>query len=352
MPANPARPNEIALVTATDNGYAMPLAVTIRTLLDTLGPDQRVRLYVMDGGIADESKSKLLKSWNDPRIVVEWRRPDVSRVSDLLLANHVNIVTYFRLITAEVLPANLDRVIYIDPDMLIRRDIADLWNEPQGNDAVLAVPCIGAPYIDARVMMPNFDKALPYLAGITPVPNYEELGLSNRGHYFNAGLQVMDLAHWRRADLGEQMIRCMREQREKVHWCDQYALNIIMAGRWRALDYRWNQEAHVYEYPNWQSSPIDAAAFERLQHEPWIVHFTSPTKPWQYFCSHPWSNVFRATLKRTEWRNFSPQRPADFWQKWWDFHSQPLRQRWQPLRQGWKSRVRAVKQIVRGRRAA
>ena len=155
----PVRSNsDIVLVSAADDGYAMPLAVTIRSALDSLGRDRQVQLYILDGGLSEESRTRLLRSWNDPRLAVEWVRPDLNQVGDLFINGHVNVVTYLRLLMPIVLPEHVKRVIYVDADMLIRRDLGALWDEPQGDHAVLAVTDIAAPRLDAPNHLPSFER--------------------------------------------------------------------------------------------------------------------------------------------------------------------------------------------------
>jgi lipopolysaccharide biosynthesis glycosyltransferase len=346
LTSRPDSNREIVVVSATDDGYAMPLAVTVRSALDQLGADLRMRLYVLDGGLSDQSKDMLLRSWNDPRITVEWIRPDMQLVRDLKISEHVNVVTYLRLLMPLVLPAHVSRVIFMDADLLVRRNLGELWAEPQGSHAVLAVQDVAAPRYDAATL-PTFDRCGKYLCAHTPIANYRELGLAPDGEYFNGGLLVADLDHWRRERYAEKMLACLRDHREHVLWWDQYALNVVMAGRWRALDPRWNQGAHVYAYPNWESSPLDQETFVQLQKAPWIVHFCSPSKPWQYFCRHPFTSDFRKCLKRTQWKQWQPERPDPFVLRWCQFH-------YQPLRNAWKTQVRALKRAVRrsGKRAA
>jgi lipopolysaccharide biosynthesis glycosyltransferase len=244
-----------------------------------------------------------------------------------------------------LLPPSVSRVIYLDADMLIRRDLGDLWEEEQGNHAALAVPDVAAPCLDAPAHLPTFHRCQRYLAAHTPIVNYRELGLPPDAPYFNGGMLVVDLDQWRRERYGQQMLDCLREHRRHVLWWDQYALNVVLAGRWRALDYRWNQGAHLFVYPTWRESPLDRPTFARLRVSPWIVHFCSPSKPWQYFCPHPFARDFLACLDQTDWKGWRPARPEEFWSKWWDFHYRPLRSRW-------KSNVRAIKQAIRERRRA
>jgi lipopolysaccharide biosynthesis glycosyltransferase len=335
--------NDIVLVTASDNGYAMPLAVTIRSALNHLSKNRRLRLFVMDGGLTDDSRARLLRSWTDPRLSVEWIRPNMDLVGDLLVSHQVTVVTYLRLLMAELLPGDVTRAIYIDADMLVRRELGALWDEPQDGHAALAVPEIAAPYIDAPTAMPNFEQCRAHLCAYIPIMNYRELGLAPDAQYFNGGLLVADLAQWRSKNLGEQMLDCLRKYREHVLWWDQYALNVALAGNWRPLDYRWNQGTHVYAYPSWRESPVDRETLATLRKSPWIVHFCSPSKPWHYFNRHPFRREFFHCLRQTEWRDWRPSPPENLFKEWWDFHYEPFRSKW-------KLRVRSLKQTIRGQR--
>ncbi len=344
---SPERSRDIVLVSGADDGYAMPLAVTIRSALDCLAADRRMKLFVIDGGLTDGSKSRLLASWNDLRLTVEWLRADVDLFRDLPVDTHITTATYLRLLMPRLLPQDVERVIYLDSDLLVRRDLADLWDEPQGGHAVLAVQDVAAPCLDAAACLPNYDRCRNHLAAFTPVPNFRELGLPPDALYFNGGLLVVDLAQWRRERSAERLLQCLDEHREHVLWCDQYALNVVFAGKWRALDRRWNQGAHIFVYPTWWESPFDRETFRLLRAKPWIVHFCSPTKPWHYFCRHPFKRRFRKCVRRTAWKDWRPESPQDYFRQWRDCH-------YWPLRQEWKSRTRAFKQAIgyKRRRAA
>jgi len=341
----PATSAELTVVAAADEGYAVPLAVTIRSALDRLAPNRTMRLMVLDGGLVDDSKVRLLQSWRDPRLTVEWLRPNVEAVGDLPVSHHISSAAYLRLQMPELLPADVTRAIYLDSDMLVERDLGALWDEPQGGHAALVVQDYAAPYLDAAMAAPNFARCQRHLAAAMPVANFRELGLPADGQYFNSGLLVIDLAHWRRDGISEQVLDCLRRHRQHVLWWDQYALNVVLAGKWRALDRRWNQGAHIYSYPDWTESPFDCEEFARLRTDPWIVHFCSPTKPWHYFCRHPHTRAFYRCLDQTAWRGWRPARPERFAKAWWDFYYKPLRLRM-------KTRLREARESLRAKRRA
>src|SRR5262245_6067888 len=110
---NDSQPNadSLAVVTAADDAYALPLAVTIRSAIDRLPAAQALTLYVFDGGLSSLSKQRLLASWNAANVAVHWLKPPLDAVSHLKTESHLNHVTYLRLFMPVMLPADLDRVI-------------------------------------------------------------------------------------------------------------------------------------------------------------------------------------------------------------------------------------------------
>ena len=320
----------------------MPMAATIRSALHCLAPERRIKLYVFDGGLAENTKARLLWSWIDPRLTVEWIRPNIELIRDLPVSEHITVVSYVRLLMPALLPPSVTRIIYLDADMLVRRDLAELWDETPHTHALFAVQEYAAPYFDSSAALDRFGQCHKYLAAIHPVANFRELGLPGQGKYFNGGLLVINLAEWRRKRYAEEVLGCLRKHRQHVLWWDQYALNVVFAGKWGELDRRWNQGAHLYAYPTWRESPFDQQTFHALRTDPWIVHFCSPSKPWHYFCHHPLAAEWRGCLRQTDWRNWKPEKPADYLSKLWEYY-------YQPLRSEWKRRVKGVKQSVRSR---
>jgi len=338
----PGRDQPITLVAAADEGYALPLAVSIRSAIDRLGPGARVQVFVIDGGITPASRKRLTDSWRDERCTVEWRTLETPRLAEFAISDHVTRTTYARLLLDEMLPSDLGRAIYIDADVLVRRDLGLLWNEPFGGATALAVTDVAAPRIDAEIGLSNFSRCGPLLAAARPVANYRELGLAADAPYLNAGLLVIDLDRWRREQIGPRCLDALRRHREHVLWWDQYALNVVLAGQWRPLDPRWNQGAAVYNYPSWDASPFDQATFDAVRNDPWIVHFCSPRKPWHLFCDHPRSPEFVAAVGRTAWTGWRPT-PRETWlADWWQHRGEPVRDRIRSQVRAWRQTVKRV----------
>jgi lipopolysaccharide biosynthesis glycosyltransferase len=299
--------NNISVALASDDAYAMSMAVTVRSLLSAMKSDRQIDLYILDVGISDDSRNKLKTSCLDPRLTVHWLKPEIDQFDNLPVMNHLNRSAYARLLTQDLLPSTLDKVIYLDSDLLVLEDISVLWDDCVLRDnACLAVQDIGAPWIDSEKVLNNLESSRNYLAAVRPIGNYQELGLPPDAPYFNSGVMVINLAFWREFNVAGRVIECLKSHSEHVLWLDQYALNVVLHGRWQQLDLRWNQGSQIFVYPCWQDSPLNQEDFYSLKYKPYIVHFTSVNKPWQIDNRHPYRKIFFRTLDRTAWAGWRP----------------------------------------------
>ncbi len=303
----------INVVCAADDAYAIPLAVTLRSMCDQLNADSQIQLFVLDGGISEKNWIGLRETLANEPLELNVIKPDKSLVKDLKVSHHISHTAYFRLLAAELLPDTIDRAIYLDSDLLIKDDIGHLWSLPLNDAFCLAAVDIACPYIDARLGSGNFRLSSPYLATCCPIRNYRQLGIDGSLEYFNSGVMVINLDRWREENVAERLLRCLHDNRKHV-WCwDQYALNSVFAGQWEQFSPRWNQGAHTFEYPSAAYAPIDPARWTEMKENPAIVHFTTEFKPWHPHSDHPRSELFFDGLAGTAWNTWTPSKPQFSW---------------------------------------
>jgi lipopolysaccharide biosynthesis glycosyltransferase len=96
-------------------------------------------------------------------------------------------------------------------------------------------------------------------------------------------------------------MRVLGEHREHVTYWDQYALNVVLSGRWRPLDPRWNQNAYVFRVPQWLETKFCRVECPSYADDPWIVHYNW-LKPWQAECQHPFADEFLVHLAGSPWQ--------------------------------------------------
>lgn len=306
---------------AADDNYVKPLAVTLHSAASSLKPGSRLHVILMDGGISESSWTGLRETLLDLPVAVHVLRPNRKEISDLTTSHHITHTAYFRLLAARLLPESIDKVIYLDSDVLVKRDLTELWSLDVGDHYCLAAVDIACPFVDAYQAQSahrRYKKAIPHLAAISPIPNWRQLELDGSADYFNSGVMVLNLARWRAESIDQKLLACLRDNESHV-WCwDQYALNVVFAGQWGKLPAHWNQGAHVFEYPDESHSPIDGSEFVQMRDQPSLIHFTTEFKPWRFEPFHPLREQFFEQLDQTAWAGWRPEKPDFNLKRWWD----------------------------------
>lgn len=306
----PISSEPISIVTACDENYVRAAAVALVSAAASVGSRRKLDLYVLDGGVSDGSKAKLERSCAQFGRAVRWLTSDLRAIRDLPVSQHVSHSTYLRIFLAEVLPASVSRAIYLDADLVVTRDLSELWATPLEDAYCGAVQDAFLPVLDPAVA---FDHPLQCQVAPNqdprPIANYRELDLSGEMPYFNAGIMLVNVARWRRERVAARALDCLRANAQHVRYWDQYALNVLFAGQWSKVDARWNQSSDVFQLPSWQRSHYSLAEFWQVRRDPWIVHFNNLPKPWDANCVHPFRGLFFQYLKETAWADQRQELP-------------------------------------------
>lgn len=171
------------------------------------------------------------------------------------MAGSFTIGTLFRLKIPEVMPETIDRVIYLDCDLIVHLNVSELWNLDMDTYALAA--CI--------------DEAVESDKGFGSYPLMKKIKETEGRHYFNAGVMVMNLKRIRA--MGDFFQTCIGFLREypKVKFSDQDALNYLLGDQVLYLDKRYNtfslqlsdvtrdnMDAGIYHFPgdsaNWEAN--------------------------------------------------------------------------------------------------
>jgi lipopolysaccharide biosynthesis glycosyltransferase len=273
-----------------DEGYRMPLAVMLASVASSLDERYHAVAHVLELGMSDETKSMVERSVPADRMTVRW----ISVLGDqmawfqrgLRSYDHFSVASLFRLLLPRLLPPSLDKVIYLDCDMVIRRDLGELWDLDLGNAYLLAVP----------EQLP----AASHVSSPHAIPHFCEIGLEANARYFNAGVMLVNLCKWRAELFTERALSYLKELGHVSRWQDQDALNAVAGGGWAALDPRWNVTLHAY--PAIPSSGRN----QDLPEGAFIVHFTTGLKPWHPGYALGYGDLFFAHLDETAWANWRP----------------------------------------------
>ena len=282
------------------------MTAMLRSAQDNLSGNHFLQVVVLDAGIHANTWTMIERSFRGESIKLHRVVPETLEIDGLPSAQDGSLAPYYRLFAGLLTPEHINKIIYLDSDLIVRSDLTELWHQPLDQYYCLAAQDIACPYVDASIAKVNYTKAKPYITDTKPIRNWEALGLDPTAHYFNSGVMVINLKLWRDTCVHEKLLRCLRQNQSFVRYWDQYALNVVFSGKWKELPIHWNQRSAAYDYPNVDTAPIQASAFLRLRNDPAIVHFTSAPKPWRLLGKHPYRDLFFHWLDRTAFIGWRP----------------------------------------------
>jgi lipopolysaccharide biosynthesis glycosyltransferase len=280
---------EINVVCCGDEKYAMAMATMLYSASANLSRYYRMRVFVIDGGISHASRQRFEeKIATLANVELEWVKIDLAQLTDLPTAGHLLSSVYLRLLMGDVLPPELDRVIYLDVDLLVEGDLSELWREEFGQATVLAVR--------------NYSRSI--MRSYLPLPGVDP-SLRRRERYFNSGVMVVNFKRWREERIGHATLEYIRENRSAIQYGDQDGLNAVLFQKWEELDISWNAQVDKLLNPQQlgQGEMYDEIRQRReeLLHHPRIQHFTGGKKPWHAGRFKPVRRAFLRYLHECQW---------------------------------------------------
>jgi lipopolysaccharide biosynthesis glycosyltransferase len=284
--------SRIVVACAADEAFAMPLAVLVRSILDYLPQSRRFAMHIVDMGISPETKARLARSWPADQHDLHWLAVDPKALSHLPVWGRMNIATYQRLLMGQVLPTETNRVIWLDCDAMVLADLDCLWATP----------------LEGKTIAAAQDLVVPYFSSRFGVERFRELGLPPDSPHFNAGVMLVDLDAWRSAGVAEQAFEYLSRHAQEVWFWDQEALNVVLAGKWKLVDPRWNQIASVAGRWFFRPEHLNDEMYQKTVDSPWLIHWAGTIKPWKFRSRRPAHLKWYELLDRTDWRGWRAPR--------------------------------------------
>ena len=178
---------------------------------------------------------------------------------------------FYRITAAEFLSETLDKLIYMDADMLCLKPLDELF----------------------RLSLENFLLAAVADKGEWIPLHRKELALHENYCYFNTGLLCLNLDFWRREKIYEQVIQILSHG--KYPFVDQDAMNIAVDRNGYAVQYISDRYNHFFR--------VDGKEIP-LTEEVVIEHFAGQIKPWHAWCESPAKKVYESYQKNSPWHDF------------------------------------------------
>ncbi len=236
--------------------------------------------YLCGGDLTDRDRAKLTELVEGGGGRISFLRVDAIRVEGLRTRSFLPASHWYRIFLPELLP-DLERLIYLDADLIARRPLSELWSTDLDDNHVAAVTNVFQRHEMIRAA---------------------DLGLPGLDAYFNSGVMLMDLERLRQDDLASAVLTYARANHDRLAWPEQDALNVVIGSSRVPLHPRWNCMNSVLNFP-WSVDTFGRATVAEAERDPAIRHFEGPgaNKPWHYLCDVPMRDLYFEHRRETPW---------------------------------------------------
>lgn len=273
----------IALI--TDENYVYPTGTTMASVLNS-NPDENFTFYIVTKHLSDEHVA-VLESFVAPycsnaNLKIITLGDDILTDFPIRLGDHVTSAAYYRVYLQRALPETLDKVLYLDGDMLCVDSIQPLYSmDFDGFSCVVTH--------DER----NDEKE-----------NFIRLKYPSANGYFCSGVMLINLDWWRKNNVMQKCLDFIAAEPEACLWHDQDALNHVLNGTVLWADFRYNfMQGYFFDKKAFVMDPKFYADIDRARLNPCLLHFSSAYKPWHVECNHPLKKQYRQFFKKTTGMN-------------------------------------------------
>ena len=276
--------SRIHIAFCLDNKYVMPCGITIISILEN-NKDIEITFHIIGVGLTDISKKELdftIKEYTNASLIHYKLDEETLQSYNLNICNTelYSIAVYARFFVADLLPKDIDKLLYLDCDMMVAKNLRPLWNIDITEYAIAGVPDPYCMYSTDMCKRLNFNDSFVYI---------------------NSGALIINLKYWRENNLRDKFLDCSIENKEKLIFPDQDVINSVLGESRLFLPIKYNV-LDVYYWTDAQRLNGYADEAQEAINDYVIVHFTGDSKPWLKTCQHPLKNEYLEYKKKSPWK--------------------------------------------------
>jgi lipopolysaccharide biosynthesis glycosyltransferase len=236
------------LLLSTNEAYMEQTVVCMSSVLRS-NQEKRLQFHILhseiENAILDQVR-KWMKTESDLAELSFYRIHSEDYFFPVKPGDIISCETYFRILAPELLPQDLNKILYMDGDTICLGDLKELWETDIEGYAAAS----------REVAVPEYRK--------------QNLGIGERDFYFQAGVMLLNLQWWREHHITEEILNFIGQHPNILPRWDQDALNAVLSGKVKKIHPKWNTCLDVLPPEQWE------------QVKPLIVHYTGSQlfKPW------------------------------------------------------------------------
>ena len=284
------------IIYASDNNYAEILGVSVISLFENNKQEPQIKVYILDDGISEENKEKLNQIFAKyGRTGIYLQIPDLNQLAGIQIdSQRWSLSTFSRLFLNELLPQSVEKILYLDCDILVKGSLKPLWSMDMDGYVLAAVPdCISPAHKKNVDLKPN-------------------------DFYINAGVLFLNMKEWRKQNVQQLCVDFIQQMNGKIPYVDQGVLNNVLKGKMKPLPLIYNVYSVLYDF-SYQNlikyrkpgNFYTQKEVEEAVKNPVVVHFTASflsLRPWVKGSKHPFAKNW------VHYKQLSPWKDTPLWE--------------------------------------
>ena len=251
----------IAVLVTLDALYLRPLCVMLRSLAART-PERDFRVFVLHSSLTPADLDAVRRAIEGCRMTLEEIRVSGGGFDGAPTTDRYPREMYYRIFAAQVLPPELDRVLYLDPDVLAINPVEKLYATPMG-DALFA--------------------ACSHVHASLRKLNELRLGMKKDAPYINSGVMLLNLSRLRREQHPETVQEWLAEHKS-LFLPDQDVISTLYGDRILLLDalqYNLGEKFYLSCRLRPRSVGEGRPDLAWVRQNTVLIHYCGRNKPWK-----------------------------------------------------------------------
>lgn len=271
----------INILVTLDQNYIPYLNVMLTSLLDS-NPDCYFNMYLLHKSICEREMHTTSKILGTSGELIMVKAKDIG-LDDAPITSRYPEEIYYRIFASKYLPQTLDRVLYLDPDIIVNGSVKELYN---------------------LSMDEYYFAAASHTGMLMTTINSIRLDMDYDSPYINSGVMLMNLKLLRKEQNFEDVFRFIKKRKNLLILPDQDIISSLYGSKIYALDtFRYNMTEILYRK---HSSFEKGFNLDWVRKHSIIIHYCGRNKPWKDNYSGELNVFYNETISKME-----SKRPID-----------------------------------------
>lgn len=251
------------LVTINSN-YLKVLVVMLKSLASS-NKRRRFNVYVMNSSLSDDDINYLKVNTSKNIRIIDLKVND-SCLDKASVTKRYPKEMYYRILASYYLPKKVNRILYLDPDLVVINKIDKLYNMKLDN---------------------YYFAAASHVFGVLQTFNRIRLRMRGDSLYINSGVMLMNIRLLRREQNREDVYNFIKKNKNKLMLPDQDVISGLYANKILPLDpYVYNMTENLLK----QKYFVPHISKRWIEENSVIIHYCGKNKPWK--------NNYKGTLDK------------------------------------------------------